>query len=429
MREPGNGAIEGDDVQAFVLQFLRTCGASFTSAGGVWKVRLPKWVVEALNVPQETIFTFDRTLAGPDVIVIAHGSPVLDAMIHLARQRGTACTLMFSGLDVHRQLTYFCTTNPWSAAGKSNPRTGALRRVHFKNARVRSIERRVLHQEELLFHFKVAYVSDERIEESHTLLMNPMSETVAAPIELRNTVVVNLPSHRRRTSHRGSQGSPEANQASMRKTNPGASSYAASRAYRIACEHLEELIGPQLQKHISKAQERLKNELIRIEAYYRGVAVESVDPLRLILRKIEAYRARSRIHPAASKVDFEGGLASLKASALQLEAAYREELGDLEIERERRISELQERYKVRVEVELTNVAVVRVPRIEWSLRLAGPTHREITLLHDVLRDFVMDFECDVCEKQMYGVWVCANGDAVCEECNAASPERGDATVV
>lgn len=391
-----------DDVSSFVLQFLGTCGVTYTHVDGIWNVLLPKWLAEHLELPPSTSFTFDPALGGKDVHVVTHGSPILDSMVQIARSRGTISQLIYTGMKLHRTLDQLCANDPWD--GK---RHGALSEIQFLNARVRPLERRLLHQEQLLFHFKVAYVSDERVEELHRVMVDPITEEVVPTIG-EGHAMINLPplNGRSRTNERATR---------PQRTTYDSDLYTTRRLYAVACDQLEQMLRPRIAQLRVEADERLEKEQTRVEEYFKGMAAELVDPLRRILRRVASQQARVRLYPSVPE-GVEKELQSLKATAQRLEADYREELDVLERDRSRRIAELRERNQVKVEVALTNVAKVLVPRIEWTLRISGPTRREVVVLYDVLRDTVLDLGCDKCEEAAHQLILTGDGDLVCTSC-------------
>lgn len=422
---------KGPVADRYVRHLLEACGATVRSVdGNVWEALLPHGLVEELGIASPFRFTFDAAYAAPGVEVLSYGSATLDGMLQLGKRRGEACSFMFADAEVRSFLAQACEVNPWNPTDTriESSVPGTLRRIRFPNVRQRLVGRRILHQNQLLFHFKVAYISDEKREEMLTLWVDPVTEEVDEPADLDRAVAVNLNrapqagQKLKRGSEPHAQGIatpvPLADTLSWGEQRFGPDAYALLRLYRKACEHLEVAIGPALARFQEDVASGLQRELTRIDEYYREMAAESVDPLRKLFRRMATANVRAQLaRSTEAQRRYQQQLREMKREAGVLESTYTGELHSLEEERARRETELREKHRVRVEVELTNVASVRVPRVEWTLRLSGPARREIAFLYDVLRDRVLELDCESCgEPMVESVYLCSCGDAVCSRC-------------
>src|SRR5690625_3507361 len=115
--------------ERFVLQFFDTCAASYTEQEGVWHVILPKEIAQGLALPEEACFTFDPDLANSDLPVLTQGSPTVDAMVQMSRQRGHATQLLSCGLPLMQRLDRLCRIDPWSQSAGAIPGTSVLTRA------------------------------------------------------------------------------------------------------------------------------------------------------------------------------------------------------------------------------------------------------------------------------------------------------------
>lgn len=398
------------EIQEFVGAFLRACNAAVKKReDGLWAVTMPGWLAERLGVGEAVLLGFDPALAGPDVWIIAHGSHLLDAMVQLARERGTVCDLICIGPALYRRAGELCRRDPWSY-DVGGPDHGPSRQASrlFPGVRVRAIEHRLIHQQQIIFHFKVAYISDERVEEIITLLADPGLELVVPAPQYEPTLMTNLSTFRRASGTRA-----RSRAAGIREADDSLS-YATARLYRLACDALERLIETRSEQVAKGAEQRKENELRVLEEYYRGVAGELAEPFRRLLRRITAQRARGVLYSRGTG-QWHKELQTLSDEAKRVEAEYRAELEALESDRLRRIEELQERFRLRIEVTLISMAKVLIPRIEWLLRLAGSARREVYVLYDLLSEAFIDPECERCGARS-PVTLCRDGDLSCATC-------------
>jgi predicted DNA-binding ribbon-helix-helix protein len=195
--------------------------------------------------------------------------------------------------------------------------------------------------------------------------------------------------------------------------------YTLIRLYRKACEHLEAKVAGEWAAFEAEANARLSKDLERIEEYYKGLARETLDPLRKVFRRMASLSVRSQLARSSDiQSKYSSQLHSMKQEASSLENRYDVELQQLAAEKERHCSELIAKHQTRAEIHLTNLAALRVPRVEYTIRMNGPARREITLLYDMLRERIVDFNCEACGQRLHEAQLCACGDLVCSDCAA-----------
>lgn len=382
------------DVKQFVMQFFRMCQARVTTEGHVWRAVLSTHVAKQLAIPQRFHFTFHRQYADENIHLFVPGSAWLDAMIAYARRQGNVSSFIFTGFHMQQKIAALCTVEPWASPHKVPGK--ALQVIQFSNAHVRHARRRVLYQEELYFHFTVAYISDERTESGYAVFVDPLTERSMSPVDLQTAVFLPLPSL-----------------FSSLETDDGATpSYVTQRLYQIACEQLEHLMAPELEKRTKQSRKRLKEEQQRVDTYYRHAAQETMEPMRRQMRQFAAWQMRAWGKQSELQKQSEH---TLQHAWQQLHNDYETKLTALEADRKRRLQELEQRYEVEVEIRLTNAACVRVPRIEWTLTL-GTQGVNVQFLYDVLRDEVIDFDCSLCNQPLTRVTVCRCENVLCEQC-------------
>lgn len=298
---------------------------------------------------------------------------------------------------------------PSGAAGANNapahPEAAAmeacLAQVRFANAQARPLGRRLLHQRQVWFCFKVIYRSDETREELVSLMVDPLTEEVdpvPAPVRAWDMVL-----------------------------DGGAvlDSYPLRRMYRQACRYVQQAAAARGERHARSAQLRLERDMVRLEEYYAGLREEALEPVARELHRLEATRNRLRLWRALvagqgedRSVPFaeedEAGdeqLAALKARVDQTVAA-------LDADKARRVRELQEKHRVRAEASLLAAALIWAPKLELRYKLTGAARREITFFYDPLRRRCVDLNCDACGAPLTEAYLCAAGDLACPECFA-----------
>lgn len=391
------------ETEQFVLDFLQASGAHVTCEEGLLSVRLPEEVATFLGVPESAVFTFDPHYAGPDVHLLTSGSPVVDGMIQLTRRRGGCTLLMFAGLDIHRRLRTVLAWERMQGVWRQGPLVLPIHGIE----RVRALSRRIVHQEQLLFQFKVTYISDEPQEELHTITVDPLLERVVTTPPLEQAVGVDIGVQARQCTRRPRSLGPT-------HAATEAAAYTTGRAYRVACDHLETLVAPRLKRLEDEARRRLADDLVRIDAYFRDAAGELLEPLRRTLRRLTTAQARLHLLPRGSAGT--GRVREEMAAALRLEETYRSELEHLENERQRRIDELHRRCEIRASAELISVARLLVPHVEWEVRLAkNSERREVSVTYDLLRERLVGLLCEDCAEEGDLTWT-EEGELLCAAC-------------
>lgn len=414
-----------------MLRLLSEAGGRVRRRGPIWLAHLSRDLAREFGVDPKFRFTFQPEKATDGVELLAVGTRTLDHMIDFAQRRGATCRLIFVGSWVNHMMWQTAGVDPWRDCGNPNEgssitdeteiSTPALQRMRMKlssicfaNARARLVERRILYQRQALFRFRVAFCSDEKREVLFTLLIDPATEQTDTMVDIGRAVA--MPA-----VWRGKKGKPSSReftstQSGARLREQGGGSYLWSRLYDLACEHLEKFIQKEQAKIQSDAAVRLESARQRLDTYYRGMAAETLEPLRRLLRRmgsIEAQMGLGTVHDAQR-------LEHWHAEAGRLSSMYQGELDQLETERKRRMEELAQKHRIRTEIQPTQIAWVHVPRIAWRLRLTGPARREVTILYDVLREKVMEFECDDCGKLRPRLfYLCVCRDLVCGDCGPA----------
>lgn len=414
-----SSAHQDDAVQHFVLGFLRSCGARVDGNS----VSLPTALARSLQVSEQLELCFSPSPSGT-AEYITFGHPLLDRMLALSSGRGTAASLLSSRAFEPDFLHLVLRDDPFLSVRTGNKEFDRLRRalhrVSFPNSRPHLVKRSLSYQLQLLFGFRVSFVSDEKCEQLVSILMDPITESADALIDIGETISF-VPAKDVRSSGYDipTDGAPVPLEVMLSQASEmlPAHAYTTLRLYRKACQVLEDRLRSDLEKFSADAEVRLRKDLERIDAYYGGLAQEALDPLRKVFRQMAASSVRVQLaHSYDSEHRYAKQLHQMKQRAQAMEADYEEEVGELEKERARRQSELIAKYQTRAEVRLISLAALWVPRVEFSLRLAGPVRREVSFVYDVLRQRLVDHMCDMCEQALDVAYLCGCGELVCVGC-------------
>lgn len=421
-------------IEAFVTRMLHALGATVKQVGfptgSYLRATLAPDAARLLGCRRQLTLSFQRPPQGsaveggfpPDEVeFITYGHPLFDRMIRIAQGRGRVANLMFTfGMDpafVHGVMKL----DPFggSQTGADLERSPLLdemcrqaQKVVVDNGRIHIAQRRIVHERQLLFSFKVAMLADEKREMTVALLIDPLTERVARPVDISRAV---------------SFGAQLSNAPSRATSHSNSDTYTVQRLYRTACAHLETRLKGRLRTFEAASAERLNQETRRIQEYYRGLAAESLEPVRALFRRIAD--ARTRLDVARSwhtQNRYYDEMTALKGEAERLEALYRNEVEVLEREEEQRLQEVREKYRPRAEIALVQAACVRVPRIEWCLQVRrGTVHRETTLTYDALRRRFVDWECESCQRPLIeAAHLCSCEALVCSACHVECRECG-----
>lgn len=399
------------EIAHFVRGFLVAHGVDVrVDEDGVLTAKLPEDLAQDLGAPRKLRLSFSPTDVadagkGLETVFLTFGHPLLDRMLAMAKPRGQATSLLLRSalrpdvLDAVRDFDPFSSESPtgqWHCAPGFLVR--CFSRLSFPNAVARTLDKRVVFHAQVVFFFKVALISDEKRELVVSLWIDPVTEDVDRPVDLRDSHSFQL--------ERSQDSSPE--------------EYRFDRLYRTACARLESRLRRPMEAFQKEVSERLESELRRIEEYYSGLIQEQVEPLRKLFRRMAVASVRADLARTwQTEIRYRDEMAALKAELADLETKYEKELAAIQRGKAQRVREVKEKHHTRAEVTLTHAALVRVPRIEWRLRLIGQSaRREVTLLADVLRRRLVGWECESCSGSLREqAFLCACSTLVCADCH------------
>ena len=216
------------------------------------------------------------------------------------------------------------------------------------------------------FNFKVSFLSDERRERCYVIPVNLWSNQV-------NLVLV---------EHLAAAAAGE-RPAGL----PDVPSVPVSAAYATAQLALRRLVGEEIARHQERSRKRFGVEYLRISDYYEQVTRE------LESRRRDGDEGRTRA--------LEGKLEAARA------------------ERERKLRELGEKYRLRLYARLTSARLLAQPKTFFRLLIdRGATTRTLTLAYDSLLGRLEPPVCEACHAETTRVHVSAQAKLLCAECGA-----------
>lgn len=410
------------EIAEFVRAFLAAHQVeAHVDKSGVLTAQLPRTLAEELGTAERLRLTFTPAQSvgegeKPGAEFLTYGHPLLDRMLAMAKSRGRTTSLLVTSaidpdfLDALHEYDPFrkATRKEHSPGvggaeaklnrGRLGPLARRLSRLTFRNASPRTVEKRIVYHTQVLFVFKIALVSDEKRELIVSLLMDPVTEQIDRSVDVSGAVAFH----------------PE------QAGDPLQEEYRLDRLYRRACSHLSGRLQKTIRTYQSEVDDRLRRELRRIEEYYGGLIQEQIEPLRKLFRRMAVASVRADLARSWNTENrYRDEFLELKKESAFLEAQYEKELAALQREKAQRIREVREKHDARVEVTLTHAAFVRVPRVEWRVRLVGQgIRREIAPLFDVLRRRLVGWECESCTDGLGdNVYLCGCSSLVCADCH------------
>ena len=251
---------------------------------------------------------------------------------------------------------------------KKGLREEVERALIFSHGRVRydTAEPDILRCHYAQFHFKVTFLSEERRERLYVVPINlwsnqpnPLLAERLPTLALEETPSLDL---------------LEAPRVS------------AEESYATARRALREQMGEEIARHQERIRKRFAVEFGRIRDYYAQAIQES-------------QRRRER----------EGDEGRAEALAQKIAAA--------EAERERKLRELGETYRLRLRARLTSVRLLSQPKTFFKLFLdRGQTTRTLTLAYDSVLERLEPPVCESCRRETTRIHVAPEARLLCPAC-------------
>lgn len=253
---------------------------------------------------------------------------------------------------------------------RKNLREEVERTLLFSNCRVRydDGEPDVWRAYSAQFNYRVSFLSDERRERFYVIPVNLWSNQV----------------NMRLIDHLAATTTSELSSATI-----DAPAVPVSEAYATAQLALRRLVGEEIAQHQHRSQKRFSVDYLRVSDYYEQVTRE----------------LQSRRH--------DGDERRKQAIEGKLEAAR--------AERERKLRELSEKYRLRMQARLTSARLLSQPKTFFRLFIdRGTTTRTLVLAYDSLLGRLEPPVCEGCRAEMNRVHVSTQARLLCAECGAKS---------
>jgi hypothetical protein len=369
------------DLADFVLDFCRAMdGVVEPPAYGTYDVLLPDELAAQLGVDPFQRFAFEAANAATadGVTFLAYGHSLVERMAELARQDPACARFYINAVRLD----------------KSGLAALARSALSFPNANLvedpRASETRALFRY-VRFNFKAALLTDEKREQLVAVLMD--AQTGVAVDDLSQAEA-----HRLDEAPVFTELPPAPAQwtAAPDPLAPQALRALLDRAAEAAVEALGAAIAP-LEK---RAARHLELDRARLEAYY---------------------------------TDLEHGLERRLKRAADDDAEHRERRAGLEnklaatrADHAAKLADVEAKYRLRVELDLVNLAVITQPKIMLAVRIenrqAGVTRQ---VVWDPLRHSLEPLVCEVCVRPATKLLLCANNHLVCDREGCRAPQCVD----
>ncbi|TLZ70839.1 MAG: hypothetical protein E6K10_06685 [Methanobacteriota archaeon] len=329
---------DGDGVEPFVRRYFEREGQPIEEEEpGVYRARLPESLRPAFGGAESIRIAFDPATAAAagQVDLAAVGSFLLDRLVEDATRAGWHTVARVE-------------------AGPETAEQVVGRGLRPKNATLSIREPTTESVANLLFNFRVRFMTDERIDRFESILVDTRT---------------------------GKERTPAASLFDERASLPediGFDWRGIAQAYRAACTALEGRLAPAAKAFREQAESLRKGEVDRIAAYFERSIQEVLD----------------------SKVG-DGG----------------SEVRALQLDRERRLAEAEEKHRFVGEAELCNVRTVLldVTRADVTLSHRGAA-KTIRVEFDAASREVPSLACEACGRTVAEPVLCFGGHVAGPEC-------------
>ena len=362
---PTNASIAG--LETFAQELLHGLGALVEKRDGVLEAILPDAHQGALGEGGFLRLAFDPYIAEREKArYVSVGSPLADELIALAGSVGSVTRWYINGLR-------------WSQR----------RAIHLDHWKARFVNSRISNDgmefpfacHYLLFNFQVSYLSDEKREEVHTVVVDSGTLQPAPTLQAEW--------QRMRLEPKRDFYVPDAERL------PDAARLAA--VYQRAIELLQKQIANSVTSYRRRASRHFEMEGLRINAFYEDTGEE----LRRRLQRTEEPERRRILEQ-------------------KIEAS--------EAERQRKLADAAAKHHLRVGLTLLNAAVITQPKVRGRVQVQNRyATAEASAVFDPLTGALELPSCHVCHDGAGTIRLCSNGHLACEDevlaCSACSREH------
>jgi hypothetical protein len=367
------------DLADFVLDFCRAMGGIVEPpAYGVYDVLLPEVVATQLGVEPLQRFAFDEQASGAGVTPLSYGHPLVERMVDLVATTPASTRLYITDLRLEK------TGLPELARAAIFLPNASLVEV-TRVAETRALFRMVR------FNFRAALISDEKHELLTTVLMD--AQTGAAMPDFTPAEALLLTET---PAYIGLAPAPVTGSWFQPNTVSGSGT--------VRPDPLSSELLPALLSRASQAA---------AEALTAPLATQRARAARLL----ELDRARLDDYYADLEHDLERRLA--RAADETRHSGLEGKLGATRADHAAKLADAEAKYKLRLELDLVNLAVIAQPKVMLSMRAenrqAGVTR---PVVWDPLRRAIEPWTCDVCGRASPKLFLCASGHLACDRCLA-----------
>lgn len=349
-----NGSV--GELEAFTQELLQGIGALVEYRQGVLEAVLPETHLGDLGGEGFARLAFDPYVAEKaGAQYLSLGSPLADELIAMASRMGSVTRWYINGLR-------------WSQR----------RAIHLDQWKARFANARIFYDEMeipfachyLIFNFQVSYLSDEKREEVHTVVVD--SGTLQPAPRLQEGW------RRMRLEPKRDFYAPDAD------CPPNAASLTA--AYQRSIQLLQIQIAATVATYQRRASRHFEMESLRINTFYD----DTKDELRRRLERTEEPERRRTLEH-------------------KIEAS--------EVERKRKLADAGAKHHLRVALSLLNAAIVSQPKVSGRVQLQNRyTTAEVSVVFDPLTGTLELPSCHVCHNGATTIHLCANGHLACDAC-------------
>ncbi|MCX6071620.1 MAG: hypothetical protein NTU91_12320 [Chloroflexi bacterium] len=361
------------ELEDFVLTFLQAKGAIVQPAGyGVHEVLLPEDLARRLGGTMYLRLAFDDQ-APSEATRLTYSHPLVECMLEAAWEP-PACT------------RFYINAVRLEKPGLANlaRQSLSIANAHLTSAPLAAEGRALYHY--LQVNFKAALVSDEKREQLVTVWMHGqggyavkgLTEETYLPLE-SEPALPNLPVAPLRWLPGRDLGSAQALSILLER--------AAQAAVRL------------LEADIERLQARTAHffelDRARLESYYDDI-------------EADLQRRMARAQDDSRRATLEGKLEAARA------------------ERATKLADVEAKYRLRVELEPINVALIAQPKLCLQMQIKNRhASIECTVVWDPLRHRIEPLTCDVCNRPASALSLCAGGHLVCSDPACQMPQCVD----
>jgi hypothetical protein len=356
-----------DSLQDFVLAYCEEVGGLIERpAYGLVDLLLPDEVARRLGTEplMQLAFTEETAAAHPEANHLTYGHPLLEGIVEDMQGRGLALRRYINQVRLARPGLFQLIKDE----------------VAFPNAWLHPLKSAVEAPQMyyyVRFNFKVALITDEKQEELGSILMDLHTGQPAWGLEKQEILPLELDYRLR----------------SLRDAPP---------AWR-----------PELPLRSFERLAWLQEEAGRAMARKLAPSIEALQ--RPTARRLELDRARLEAFYDDTGADLERRLARTEDEARR--RSYEEKLAFARAERERKLADVEAKYRLRIHLELINTVLISQPKITLRARVENRyASVEPMFIWDPLLHRVEPPLCQVCGRPAPRVYLCANGHLADEGC-------------